>query len=96
MRHTTILLTILSLFTLSACTEQARARNFGGTTDLRVPPGEKVVTVTWKGKGSNLWVLTREAKPGEQPETLRLHENSSWGVLEGTVILREQATTPKP
>lgn len=86
--------TILSLIlTIAGCTEQARARNFGGTTELQLPPGEKVVGATWKGKGS-VWILTRPAKADEKPEVLRLHESSSWGVIEGTVVLHEQAATP--
>lgn len=84
-----ITLLFLSL-AASGCTEQARARRFGGTVDLQVAPGEKVIGATWKGDGAALWILTRPAKEGEQPETLRLRESSSWGVIEGTVVLHEQ------
>ena len=69
------------------CTENQRARQFGGTGHVEVKPGHKVVGATWKN--TDLWVLTRPMRPGEEPETLSLREFSSWGAIEGEMLLRE-------
>lgn len=34
--------------TLFSCTENQRARQFGGTITIELPPGEKLVMATWK------------------------------------------------
>lgn len=70
-----------------ACTQQDMARNFGGTAQIDLPPGEKLVNVTWKQV--DLWILTRPANPGETPQTYRFKESSSFGVMEGTVVIQE-------
>jgi len=69
------------------CTENQRARQFGGTGHVEVKPGHKIVGATWKN--TDLWVLTRPVRPGEEPETLSLREFSSWGAIEGEMLLRE-------
>ena len=80
---------------LDGCTENRRARTYGGTADVDVAPGQHVVNATWKD--ANLWILTRPLRADETPETFTFHEFSAWGVLEGTFVLREHvapATTP--
>lgn len=52
-------------------------------------PGHKVVNITWKG--DNLWILTRPMREGEQPEVLTFSESSTYGVLQGHVVVRERA-----
>ena len=81
----------LSLLTLgvTACTEQEKARSFGGTSNIELGVGRKLVMVAWKE--TDLWVLTREMRADEKPETYRFSESSSWGVMEGTVVLKEHA-----
>lgn len=63
------------------------ARQFGGTGHVDVRPGHKIIGATWKG--ADLWVLTRPMRPGDEPETLSLREFSSWGAIEGEMLLRE-------
>lgn len=41
-------------------------------------------------------MLTRPIREGEAPEMLTFHETSAWGVLEGTIVLREHAVDAKP
>lgn len=77
------LLTVLAL--LSGC--NGAARKFGGTTEIKLPVGKKLVNVTWKE--NDIWYLTRDMKDGELAETYRFDEDSNWGVLEGTVIIKE-------
>ena len=85
----------LALFTLAAtaCTENIRARKLGGTAKIEVKTGHKVVGASWKQ--SDLWVLTRPMHAGEAPETLALTESSSWGVVEGHVLLVEREEASK-
>jgi hypothetical protein len=72
----------------SGCTAQERARSFGGTAEVKLPAGRKLITVTFKE--TDIWYLTRAAKPDEKPETYEFTESASWGILEGKVIIREQ------
>ncbi len=78
---------LLALFTLTACTENVRARGYGGTAKLEAHAGHKVIGVTWKA--TDLWILTRPMELGEEPTTLILQESSSWGMLEGKVVIHE-------
>lgn len=71
----------------AACTQQERAKSWGGSVTYTLPSGRKLVNVTWKAE--NLWVLTRAMRPGETPETYELTEKAAWGVLEGSVKIQE-------
>jgi hypothetical protein len=70
-------------------TSNWRARRMGGEVRILVAPGKKVVSATWKE--TSLWVLTRPMRHGESPEQYELREYSSFGVMEGRVILVEDA-----
>ena len=86
-----IIASLTLLFALSiGCTEGQRAKQWGGSaTADEMPCGKKVVTVTWKG--DDLWILTRKLRDGEPVETYIFTEDSSWGILNGTVKLKERA-----
>jgi hypothetical protein len=73
---------------LCGCTQNQRARSFGGTATVELPAGRKLVNATFKQ--DNLWILTRAAKPDEKPEAFELTEDSSFGLIEGKVIIREK------
>jgi hypothetical protein len=75
--------------TMSGCTKQQRASGFGGTADIEIPAGQKLVNVTWEK--ADLWYLTRAMKANESAETYTLHEQSSFGAMQGTVLLHEHA-----
>jgi len=75
---------ILVSLVLSGCTEQQRAKGWGGDSNIQLPKGEKMVVVTWKG--TDLWFMTRPIK-----ETYKFRESSSWGLMEGTITIRERA-----
>lgn len=82
----TILL-FLALCSLSACTDNRMARRFGGSQTIDLAPGTKVVNVTWRD--DDLWIVTRVRKKDEAAENYTFFEKSSWGMLEGTIILKE-------
>jgi len=81
-------LLVLVMVLLAGCTQQMRAKHWGGQIDENLPPGMKLVNVTWEEQ--NLWYVLRPMKPGEVPETYTIHESSSWGVLQGNIIAHEQ------
>lgn len=79
--------TLLIIIVLFGCTENQRARSFGGTVQINLPAGQKLETATWKE--TNLWYLTRQMRPDERPETHTFIESSSFGMVEGKVIFIE-------
>jgi hypothetical protein len=86
------LATAITLFT--GCTPQSRGRSFGGTAEIQITPGFKLVNVTWKG--DDLWILTRHREEGENPTTYVFAESSSWGALNGKIKIIEQGKQALP
>ena len=89
MRKTIKQILVVSAFAITAsCTENKKARTFGGTAKLELPVGQKLINVTWKE--SNLWHLTRPMVATDTAATYTFHEQSSLGVWEGTYIIIEK------
>jgi hypothetical protein len=82
-------LLVLVLSTTIGCTQQGMAKHWGGTTSENLPAGQKLIGATWEQE--NLWYILRPMRPGEVPETITLHESSSWGVMQGTIVVHEVA-----
>jgi hypothetical protein len=83
------IIAIAAFVTLTACTDNNRARNWGGTEDLEVPADRKFVNVTWKE--NQLWIVTKDRTAADSTyDTYRFQEKSSWGVLEGTIVITEK------
>lgn len=79
---------ILSLcFILSACSSNDRAKNWGGTTTVKLAKCERLDNVTWKN--TELWFTTHE-DCNQSPRKHSFKEDSRWGLIEGTVIFEEQ------
>lgn len=87
MKITILLLT--ALISMS-CTEQQRAKKYGGTATENLPANQKLVTVTWKE--TNLWYLTRPMSATDVAETYEFKESSNFGILNGKVIIKETKT----
>lgn len=85
----TITMLLFALVGLMACTQNERARYFGGTAKADFPCGKKLINVTFKQ--DSIWMLTRDLKPGEALESYEFNEDSSWGILNGTVKIQECA-----
>lgn len=83
------ILAILAAAFQGGCTERQRAKSWGGTLQVDLPAGKKLVAATWKD--SNLWLLTRDMRALEPAETYEFVEDSSWDVFEGKVVIRETA-----
>lgn len=81
---------ILAMFTvllISSCTENSRAKQWGGTASIELPKNRKLVSATWKE--SSLWYLTRPMRKDEKAEKYYFHEESSFGMMEGTYVIIE-------
>lgn len=74
---------LAAVLTFSACTENQRARNFGGEMTIKLEPGQKLMMATWKGE--DLFYLTEPMEADYTPKTKTFYENSSFGVLQTTV-----------
>ena len=68
---------------LSSCTENTRAKKYGGTMTVDLPPNTKFVGATWKEE--QLWYIYQNRKDGETPETFTMKEDSRFGIIQGKV-----------
>lgn len=80
-------LVLLSMLAVFSCTEQSRARSFGGKMTITLPPGEKLLSATWKG--SDLFYLTEPMDSAYTPTIKKFVENSSFGMIEGEITFIE-------
>ncbi len=78
---------LFAFLMITSCTQNQKAKSFGGKAEYDLPKGTKLIDITWKGE--DMWYLVRPMREGESPETYQFKEQSSFGVLEGTVILKE-------
>ena len=78
---------IAATFIFTACTENSRVKNWGGEGTINLPTGRKLVNVTWKE--NQIWYLTRPMNSNDSVETYQFHEESSWGMVEGTYNIVE-------
>ena len=73
----------ITLLALASCTDNQRARKFGGTETIKIEPQEKFINITWKQ--DNLWVIVQDTITG----TIYAKEKSSFGVMQGKVIIQK-------
>jgi len=74
---------LVAVFGLLSCTDNQRARNFGGTETITLEPQEKFINITWKQ--DNLWVIVQDTITG----VYYAKEKSSYGLMEGKVIIKK-------
>jgi hypothetical protein len=84
MKKALALLLVAGLF---SCTENSRAKNFGGEAEITLPQGQKLINVTWKD--NHLWYISRPMNASDTATTYTFHEKSSWGKWEGTFLIHE-------
>ncbi len=80
-----IVITLMTL--IYGCTDNTRARVWGGTETIHLDEGVRLVNLTWK-EGSSLWILTK--KDTTKASTYSFSEKSNLGVMEGQVIIIEK------
>lgn len=71
----------LATFGSAGCTQNDRARTFGGTQTITLAPGETLINVTWKN--SDMWALV-QLRDGSK----EFREYSSFGVLNGKIVFK--------
>jgi hypothetical protein len=82
-----VFLAILMGVMVTSCTENERVKAWGGEGTINLPKGRKLVNVTWKE--TQIWYLTRQMDSNDVVETYEFHEESSYGVIEGTYKIVE-------
>lgn len=79
-----VLLSIIILAGMSSCTENQRARTFGGTSTVELPKDVVVVNASWKKE--DLWLTLKNTTTNE----VYLQESSSFGLIQGTVKFKNK------
>lgn len=77
------LMVAVTLLALVSCTDNQRARKYGGTETINLEPNEKFINITWKQ--NNLWIIVQDTVTGNY----YAREKSSFGVLEGKIIIKK-------
>lgn len=88
MKKIYLFLGLLTILSFSSCTEQERARNFGGKIEVEVPTGYKVTSATWKE--TELFYFLEPMEEGYVPQVKKFVESSSYGIWESEVIFKEK------
>lgn len=78
-----LLLGAILLFSALSCTDNQRARTFGGEETIELPKNRVLLNATWKQ--ADLWLLTKDTLTNE----VFFNEKSNWGVLEGTIKFKK-------
>ena len=73
----------ITLLALVSCTDNQRARSFGGTETVKLEPNEKFINITWKQ--DNLWIIVQDTITGNY----YAREKSNFGVLQGKVVIEK-------
>ena len=73
----------ITLLALVSCTDNQRARSFGGTETVKLEPNEKFINITWKQ--DNLWLIVQDTVTGNY----YAREKSNLGVLQGKVVIEK-------
>jgi len=87
MKRKLMIVAVLTGLMIASVGCQQAAKRFGGSITVDLPKGEKLVNVTWKD--SSLWYLTRPMTKNDKVETYKFKEDSNFGILEGTVTIKE-------
>jgi hypothetical protein len=82
-----VFLAILMGVIVTSCTENSRVKSWGGDGKITLPKGQKLINITWKE--NQIWYLTRPMSKEDSCQIYTFHEESSWGVVEGTYTIIE-------
>lgn len=84
MKKIILMLTLLvSTVVFTSCTQNERARKFGGNMTIKLERGQKLMMATWKE--DDLFYLVEPMEDDYVPKTKTLYEDSSFGVLQTRV-----------
>lgn len=86
-KFTNIVAIVAAIIILCSCTKQMVTRNFGGSSEIKLEKGQRLVEMTWKN--DDLWILTEPMDSDYVPKTKVFYESSSFGILEGKIVVIE-------
>lgn len=88
MKRVALLIVILFFVIINVgCTDNMRAKNFGGSMKENLPVNMKLLNATWKQ--GDLWLLIKPMAPTDTPETYTFIESSAFGIMNGSVVIIE-------
>ena len=70
-----------------SCTDNFSARRLGGTQNITLTPGQRLINITWKDQ-DDLWILTK-TDTSQPPTVYEFSQKTGVGFMEGTVIIKE-------
>lgn len=82
MKATKILFAIIIVIISASCTQNSRARNFGGKEEMKLKDNERLINITWKD--TDMWLLTEDTIT----KVKYFRESSSFGVWEGEIKIK--------
>lgn len=74
---------LLATLVLISCTDNQRARKFGGTETVKLEPQEKFINISWKQ--DDLWIVVQDTITGKY----YVREKSSFGLIQGKIIIEK-------
>ncbi len=74
---------LLATLVLISCTDNQRARKFGGTETVKLEPQEKFINISWKQ--DDLWIVVQDTITGKY----YVREKSSFGLMQGKIIIEK-------
>lgn len=92
-----ILVAVILIANLCSCTDNQRARQWGGKQVVEIKQDYKLVSCQWKHNDGDedLWILITPMEPGDKPKTSYFVEKSNWGLLEGEIEFHESKSVSK-
>lgn len=79
-----IAMVAITLIAFISCTDNQRARKFGGTETVSISPNEKFINIAWRG--DDLWLVLQDTISGE----IYAREKSSYGIVQGKIIIQNK------
>ena len=86
-KFTNFVAIVAAIIILCSCTKQMMTRNYGGSSEIKLEKGQRLVEMTWKN--DNLWILTEPMDSDYVPKTKVFYENSIFGIWEGKIVIIE-------
>jgi hypothetical protein len=77
-----LIIVAITLLAMFSCTQNQRAKSFGGTDNVKLKPNEVFINITWKH--DSMWITTKDTITG----IIYSREKSSYGLMEGTIIVK--------
>lgn len=71
---------LICVILLSSCSLKDKI-TYGGSGEISLPKGEKLVDISWQTNPRKLWILTTERNDNEEPQTYYFRQCGDSGGL---------------